>query len=284
MLRQTPPLILCFASNLMFLTRLESAAKMLEYRIEFISHADELGPPEMDQCVPERPIAEQMVGRAAVLMDRVTRMRPALIVWDLDSSEIPWKSWLPLIKSAPATRRIPLICYAPHVDLRAFQDARDRGADAVYARSRFFGDLATLIKKHANPPNYLAIDAACQKPLSKLAMEGIRLFNEGEYFEAHEELELAWNAEEPPGRELYQGILQIAVAYLQITRKNYNGAQKMFLRARQWLDPLPGVCRGINIDQFRQDVAFVQRIVTDLGPSRLQDFSLTLLKPILFVS
>jgi predicted metal-dependent hydrolase len=47
--------------------------------------------------------------------------------------------------------------------------------------------------------------AACQKPLHPDAETGIRLFNEGKYFVAHEELELAWHAEPHPDRRLYQG-------------------------------------------------------------------------------
>jgi hypothetical protein len=47
--------------------------------------------------------------------------------------------------------------------------------------------------------------------------------------------------------EVYRAVLQVAVAYFQIERGNYNGAAKMFLRLRQWIDPLPDYCRGIDI-------------------------------------
>jgi len=35
----------------------------------------------------------------------------------------------------------------------------------------------------------------CQGTLHPKAIEGLRLFNDGEYFEAHEELETAWRDE-----------------------------------------------------------------------------------------
>lgn len=63
------------------------------------------------------------------------------------------------------------------------------------------------------------------------AREGILLIEEGAYFEAHEALETAWRETPPPGRELYQGILQAAVTYLHLQRGNREGALKVYQRA-----------------------------------------------------
>ena len=76
---------------------------------------------------------------------------------------------------------------------------------------------------------------ACNAPLHPRAAQGLRLFNAGEYFEAHEALEDAWNEEKGPVRDLYRGILQIAVVYLHITRRNYNGAVKVYARSQRWV-------------------------------------------------
>ena len=61
-------------------------------------------------------------------------------------------------------------------------------------------------------------DDTCNAPLPPQAVEGFLLFNAGKYFEAHEALEEAWNAETGRVRDLYRGILQSAVVYLHITR------------------------------------------------------------------
>ena len=98
--------------------------------------------------------------------------------------------------------------------------------------------------------------------------------------EAHEELELAWKAESRPIRELYRGVLQVAVAYLHITRGNYPGALKMFLRLRQWLDPLPDECLGVNVAQLRTDARAARTALEALGPDQLDQFDLRLLKPV----
>jgi predicted metal-dependent hydrolase len=98
----------------------------------------------------------------------------------------------------------------------------------------------------------------CQRPLPPEAIAGLEYFNAGRYFEAHEELESAWRAEKGPIRELYQGILQVGVGYYHVQRGNYKGAVKMFRRARQWLDPLPDECCGVNLARLRHDFLQVE--------------------------
>ena len=47
---------------------------------------------------------------------------------------------------------------------------------------------------------------------------GLSLIRAGRYFEAHEELELAWRAAEPAERDFYQGLVHVAVAWYQAGR------------------------------------------------------------------
>jgi predicted metal-dependent hydrolase len=122
----------------------------------------------------------------------------------------------------------------------------------------------------------------CSAPLPPAALAGMRLFNAGEFFEAHEQLEAAWRAEPGPIRNLYQGVLQIAVAYLHITRDNYAGAIKVYGRALKWLDPLPDVCQGVDVAQLKRDAAEVFAEVKRLGPERLSTFDRSLFKAIRF--
>src|SRR6185369_1071221 len=109
------------------------------------------------------------------------------------------------------------------------------------------------------------INDLCNAPLHPQAAEGLRLFNAGEYFEAHEALEDAWNAETSEVRNLYRGILQIAVTYLHVTRGNYNGAVKVYGRSQKWLKDWADVCRGINVEKLRHDAAAVMQEVQRLG-------------------
>lgn len=119
---------------------------------------------------------------------------------------------------------------------------------------------------------------ACSRPLPPLAQKGIELFDRGEYFEAHEELELAWRAEPGPVRNLYQGILQIGIAYLHIQRGNYRGARKMFNRAKATLANLPDCCQGVDLSRFRAEYEAVEREISRLGAQRLDQFDQNLLR------
>lgn len=120
----------------------------------------------------------------------------------------------------------------------------------------------------------------CTGTLHPQARQGLRLFNAGEYFPAHEALEEAWNAEEGDAKHLYQGILQIAVTYLHILRGNYSGALKVYGRSRKWLNGLPDVCMGIQVAELLLNAEKVMKEVERLGPERLGEFDRALLRPV----
>jgi predicted metal-dependent hydrolase len=106
------------------------------------------------------------------------------------------------------------------------------------------------------------------------------LFNVGEYFEAHEVLEHAWNEDTSAARDLYRAIVQVAVAYLQMERGNYRGAVKMFLRMRQWFAPLPEVCRGVDVAGLREAARDVEERLLALGEEGMGGWERELFQPV----
>lgn len=125
-----------------------------------------------------------------------------------------------------------------------------------------------------------AINSNYQGTLHPKAIEGIELFNAGQYFEAHEALEAAWRAETEPVRDLYRGILQAGVTYLHIKRRNYDGAIKVYQRSLRWLRLWPDVCRGVAVGQLRNDLEAAISSLMGLGPARIAEFDLSKLKPV----
>jgi len=121
---------------------------------------------------------------------------------------------------------------------------------------------------------------SCNAALHPRAADGLRLFNAGEYWRAHEALEDAWNDEKGKVRDLYRGILQIAVVYLHITRRNYNGAVKVYARSQRWMKDWPNTCRGIQVEQLRRDAETAINEVSRLGRERISEFDNSLLKPV----
>jgi predicted metal-dependent hydrolase len=113
---------------------------------------------------------------------------------------------------------------------------------------------------------------SCDEPPPLELLEGIAQFNRGEFFEQHETLELLWRAERRDIRYLYQGILQIGVAFHHLRRLNHHGTVYMLTRGRQYLAPFAPRCQRVDVAALLRDAATALREVERLGPGRLADF------------
>ncbi|TAK11493.1 MAG: DUF309 domain-containing protein [Anaerolineae bacterium] len=129
-------------------------------------------------------------------------------------------------------------------------------------------------------PSAEEIRAACPGTLPEAAEEGLRLFNERQFWHAHEALETAWIKEPGVIRGLYKGILQAGVMYLQIERANLKGAMKMYMRSQVWLAPWPDHCRTVDVGALRADVEAARAEAQRLGKDGLAEFDPALLKPV----
>jgi CheY-like chemotaxis protein len=271
------PVLVCFVSDLMFSTKIGNVAEHLGYEVQWIEEASAL--PGKAGPSGEGP-GERLEGQAGALFHRITMWQPVLLIFDLDNESIPWRRWIAALKSSPATRRLPILAFGSHVNTEALAAARNAGADAVVARSRFSSSLPDLIREHALERNGAGLHSACAEPLPPLVKEGISLFNAGHYYKCHDALEEAWRAEEGAVRDLYRAMLQVGITYFQIERGNYRGAVKMLLRVRQWLAPLPDTCQGVDVARLREDAGRVYEALATLGPDDLATFDTSLFRPI----
>jgi len=276
---ETDSIILALTDNLMVAVRIEGAVQLLGYSIKFVEDSREI--PVGDYLLYGDTSGENDLNQRGGLIDLISNYRPALIIFDLESRKIPWREWLPIIKSDSATRRYPVLCFGPHKNVDALTLARQLGAEKVVARSRFMKDMATVINKYAEVSNREEISGSCHERISDKALQGIELFNKGAYFDAHEYLEEAWFKDTSMGRELYRAILQIAVAYMHIEKHNFDGAVKMFWRVRQWIEPLPSTCRGVDVETLRTDSREAYNTLVALGRDGITEFELSMLKPVL---
>jgi len=67
-------------------------------------------------------------------------------------------------------------------------------------------------------------------PLPPKFFEGIKLFNQEEFYDCHEVLEDVWKDQLNPEKQLTQGIIQVAVALYHSRRDNFVGAEKLLVR------------------------------------------------------
>lgn len=127
--------ILAFVTNLMFSTRIESIVEKKGFVYREISSINEL-------------FGEDTGGTEEAFLNRITRVGPSLIIFDLGINDIPWEQWLLWLKAPSISRQIPVICFGSHVDVDTLKSARQAGAEAVMARSRFVTALPALIEKY----------------------------------------------------------------------------------------------------------------------------------------
>ena len=175
---------------------------------------------------------------------------------------------------------MPILVIAPKDDVTLAASANSAGADAVVTLPAFMADPAGIIRQHARANDSAELLRQSRLPLSELARHAIAQFNAREFFEQHESFEHLWRQEPGPIRQMYQGILQVGVAYLQIQRGNYAGARKIFQRAWQYLNVLPDVCQGVDIAQLRADARTAQAELEKLGPARIAESPVALFKPV----
>jgi hypothetical protein len=113
---------------------------------------------------------------------------------------------------------------------------------------------------------------SCDEPPPSLLLEGIALFNEGRYYEQHEVLETLWRAEPREVRRLYQGILQIGVAFHHLRRNNHHGTRYMLERGAMYLRRFAPVCQQVDVGALVDAAARALDAVDRLGPGRLHEF------------
>jgi predicted metal-dependent hydrolase len=87
----------------------------------------------------------------------------------------------------------------------------------------------------------------------QLYREGLRLFNEEDFFECHEVLEELWSECQGEQKRFMQGLIQASVALFHFGNENFGGAKKLYLSATQKLEPMGQVYMGIALGQFLND-------------------------------
>ena len=123
----------------------------------------------------------------------------------------------------------------------------------------------------------------CEEHPPAALLEGIEQFNRGEFFEQHETLELLWRAERRDIRYLYQGILQIGVAFHHLRRLNHHGTVYMLTRGPRYLAPFAPRCQTVDVQALLDDAAAALREVERLGPTRLAEFDRSLVPKVRLV-
>jgi len=104
-------------------------------------------------------------------------------------------------------------------------------------------------------------------------LSGLDLIRRGEFFAAHEELELVWRAASPEERDFYQGLVHVAVAWYQAGRGNRRGCGRQLEKASRRLAAFAPAHRGVDVSDVLAQVEAARSLVgagsLELDPPRL---------------
>ena len=102
---------------------------------------------------------------------------------------------------------------------------------------------------------------------------GLELIRLRSFFEAHEELELAWRAAAAEERDFFQGLVHVAVAWYQAGRGRRIGCERQLAKAARRLAPFAPEHRGVDVAAVLAQVEAAQALVAggslDLRPVSL---------------
>jgi uncharacterized protein len=92
--------------------------------------------------------------------------------------------------------------------------------------------------------------------------EGLRLFNEGRFYDAHEVWEDLWRATTDPSlRICYQGLIQAAVGLYHLDRRNQTGARSQLGKSIRNLQAGAGNATGLDIESL---IGELTRLVSNM--------------------
>jgi hypothetical protein len=99
-----------------------------------------------------------------------------------------------------------------------------------------------------------------------LFLEGIRLFNSHQFFEAHEVWEDVWRESHGVKREFFQGLIQCAVALEHYRRGNPRGVLSLSASYQKHFSHVPPNFMGVDVSRLQQAMGIVLAPVLDAVP------------------
>ena len=90
---------------------------------------------------------------------------------------------------------------------------------------------------------------------------GLELMRRGEYFEAHEQIELAWREAPPEERDFLQGLVHVTVAWYQADRGRPVACASQLEKARRRLAAYAPAHRGVDVAAVLAQVEAAERLV-----------------------
>jgi uncharacterized protein len=124
--------------------------------------------------------------------------------------------------------------------------------------------VAALKEWNAEPQH-----SARETALRKAAL----LFNHHLFFEVHEVLEAQWRTENGNPRLFLQGLIQVAVAFYHLERRNFRGALSLLHDGLEKIVPHQPAFLGVELQEFVAQLTACYDELLRLGAEHIDEFS-----------
>lgn len=84
--------------------------------------------------------------------------------------------------------------------------------------------------------------------------EGLRLYDAGKFFAAHEAWESVWLGLQEPEKTFLQGLIQVTAAFHHLQRNNRLGTAQLLQAALRRLEAYPASFGGISVTLLCNDI------------------------------
>ena len=102
--------------------------------------------------------------------------------------------------------------------------------------------------------------------------EAVGQFNDGYYFESHETLEDLWMVTPLPERQFFQGVIQLAAAFVHYARGEYPGIIKLLDAASERLRPFAPERFGVDVAALMGGIERARGEIATLGEERFREW------------
>jgi predicted metal-dependent hydrolase len=155
-------------------------------------------------------------------------------------------------------------------DVRINEKLTDRKGNSIFWMRSTGADMARRLITKKRPSDirkeHLS-EPALNGDSRLLVEEGVRLFNTGKYWAAHEVWEEVWRGCADDSRIFFQGIIQAAAGYhLLFELPRLKGAKGNLAKALEKLDLFPTDFLGINVEAMRGNIRTTLATLESVGP------------------
>ena len=102
--------------------------------------------------------------------------------------------------------------------------------------------------------------------------QGVKEFNQQQFYTCHDTLEALWIEAKEPDKTFYQGVLQIAVACYHLNNLNWRGAVILLGEGSKRLSGYQSDYEGVNVESLLEQSLELLQALQQIEPDQVAEF------------